>query len=180
MPFWKAHRQLGAKPAVRERVRVRLALDIALEFGLNSRTGRTLELTGSASAGVDAGPPERLVAVARTVLRSSGFTAQLDSDGAPDEASLVRWVRGVLERMRTRGAVEHQWFDRYRDEDGNRWSISGGRPRDEGMPAFPPGRPAPGYPRAGAAPRTPAATPASTPSPGRSPGTRGGRPRPSL
>lgn len=148
-PFWKAPRQMAAKPAVRERVRLRLALDIALEFGLNSRTGRTLELTGSASADVDAGPPERLAGTARSTFRTLGFTPTLDSGGEPDNASLIRWVRGVLERMRTRGAVDHQWFDRYRDDDGNRWSISGGRPRDEGMPAFPPGRPAPGYPRVG-------------------------------
>lgn len=149
MPFWKARRQLAAKPEVRERVRLRLALDVALEFGLNSRTGRTLELTGSASAGVDAGSRERMAVIARTAINSAGFTATLESETGPDDTALVRWVRGVLERMRTRGAIEHRWFERYRDEDGNRWSISGGRPRAEGMPAFPPGRPAPGYPRVG-------------------------------
>ena len=49
-------RRRGAVPAsVRTRVRRRLALDAALEFGLNSRTGRTLELTGAVAVEVDAG-----------------------------------------------------------------------------------------------------------------------------
>src|SRR5207253_1560251 len=70
------------------------------------------------------------------------------SDG-PDDAMLVGWVRGVLDRMRAQGAIDHPWFDRYRAEDGRRWSIWGGRPRGEGMPAFPRDRPAPAYPKVG-------------------------------
>src|SRR5699024_12327150 len=84
---------------------------------------------------------------------------------APTERDLIAWVRGVLERMRTRGAIEHDWFDRFRREDGKRWSIWGGRPRHEGMPAFPRGASAPSYPRVGGAAadshRAPPASPRS-------------------
>ncbi|HEY7813536.1 MAG TPA: helicase-related protein, partial [Nakamurella sp.] len=59
------------------------------------------------------------------------------------------WVVGVLDRMRAQGAVDHAWFDRYRRDDGHRYSIWGGRPRAQGMPAFPRDRPAPGYPTVG-------------------------------
>ncbi|HZL02482.1 MAG TPA: helicase-related protein, partial [Cellulomonas sp.] len=117
-----------------------------------SRTGRTLELTGSVAVEVEAGAPARMAAAARSVL--AGFSVQGTLDGAePDDATLVAWVRGVLERMRTRGAIDHPWFERYRVEDGNRWSVWGGRRKlgAEGMPAFPAGRPAPGYPRVGGA-----------------------------
>ena len=50
LPFWQAPTARAVPAKVLTRVRRRLALDAALEFGLNSRTGRTLELTGSAGA----------------------------------------------------------------------------------------------------------------------------------
>ena len=70
--------------------------------------------------------------------------------GVTDEQR-IGWVRGVLERMRTDGAIEHEWFRTYQREDGRRYSIWGGRPRSDGMPAFPRGRGAPAYPRVGGA-----------------------------
>ena len=42
--------------------------DVALEFGLNARTGRTLELTGSAVAEVDIGSTEAVLRVARRAI----------------------------------------------------------------------------------------------------------------
>uniref|UniRef100_A8M876 Helicase superfamily 1 and 2 ATP-binding n=1 Tax=Salinispora arenicola (strain CNS-205) TaxID=391037 RepID=A8M876_SALAI len=149
-PFWTSKTLRGVPARVMSRIRKRLALDVAMEFGLNSRTGRTLELTGAATVEVDAGPPNRMAAAARTVL--TGFAAQspLGADDAePTDETLVRWVRGVLDRMRVQGAIDHPWFVTFRQEDGNRWSIWGGRPRGEGMPAFPNTRPAPSYPRVG-------------------------------
>ncbi len=147
--FWKSPTLRDETPVV-TRVRKRLALDVALEFGLNSRTGRTLELTGSVAAWVQAGTTARMAGAARTVLRGFSIQNTLGSDNEePDDRELVQWVRGVLDRMRAQGAIDHPWFDKYRQEDGNRWSVWGGRPRADGMPAFPRGRPAPGYPRVG-------------------------------
>jgi ATP-dependent helicase YprA (DUF1998 family) len=145
--FWQAPSARAVPAAVRRRVRLRLALDIALEFGLNSRLGRTLELTGSAAAEVDAGRPERMGAIARAAI--ADFAWQQTTDGPPGDPLLVTWVRGVLDRMRAQGAIAHPWFDTYMHKDGARWPIWGGRPRSQGMPAFPSGRPAPGYPRVG-------------------------------
>lgn len=149
-PFWKSKTVRGVPNRVMSRVRKRLALDVALEFGLNSRTGRTLELTGAATVEVEAGPPTRMAAAARTVLTGFAVQSPLGTDDAePADETLVRWVRGVLDRMRVQGAIDHPWFTIFRQEDGNRWSIWGGRPRGEGMPAFPNTRPAPSYPRVG-------------------------------
>ncbi|MFG1918250.1 DEAD/DEAH box helicase [Micromonospora sp. NPDC048898] len=146
--FWRAKTLRSVPASVRSRVRKRLALDAALEFGLNSRTGRTLELTGSVAVEVEAGLPARMASVARAALQSASWQGTLGSAG-PDDARLVQWVRGVLDRLRAQGAIDHPWFDRYRVEDGRRWSIWGGRPRGEGMPAFPRDRPAPAYPKVG-------------------------------
>lgn len=148
--FWQKPRLRGVSPTVRTRVGRRLLFDAAMEFGLNSRIGRTLELTGSVAAQVDAGPRSRVVAVAGAAMEGYTFPVALDgSAGEPNEATLVAWVSGVLDRLRSQGAIDHPWFDRYRAEDGNRWSVTGGRPRDQGMPAFPFGRPAPAYARVG-------------------------------
>ncbi|MBT8225806.1 MAG: DEAD/DEAH box helicase [Dactylosporangium sp.] len=147
--FWRARTLRSVRASVRSRVHKRLALDAALEFGLNSRTGRTLELTGSVAVEVEAGLPARMAGVARAALHGTSWQATLGSDGGPDDVTLVRWVRGVLDRLRAQGAIDHPWFDRYRAEDGRDWSIWGGRPRGEGMPAFPRDRPRPAYPKVG-------------------------------
>lgn len=138
-----------AKTAVRRR----LAFDLALEFGLHGGLGRTLLRTGSLAAWVDAGPRPRLEAIARGALRSFEGEATLDLpiEESAEDGALARWVRGVLEHVRERGGIAHPWFAKYVHENGARWPVWGGRPRGQGMPAFPPGRETPGYPRVGGA-----------------------------
>lgn len=149
--FWDTPTRRSVPPAVLGRVKNRLLFDASLEFGLQSRVGRTLELTGSIVAEVDAGPPERLAKVARPLLDGFELHTALGDDAAADitDDALVTWVRGTLERMRERGAISHPWLNTYVAEDGNRWKIWGGRNRGNGVPAFPPGRPAPAFPRLG-------------------------------
>lgn len=151
--FWEAESARDVDPAVEERVRQRLLFDLVMEFGLQSRVGRTLELTGSLAAEVSAGAPAKLEAIGRSVLAGFSTATTLDDD-APAEVPadvVVRWVRGVLERLRDRGAIDHEWFRKYLENDGRRWYLWGGRPRGVGMPAFPDGRDAPGFARIGAA-----------------------------
>ncbi|MDO8147512.1 DEAD/DEAH box helicase [Isoptericola sp. b515] len=145
--FWQAETWAKVHHSVRRRVRRRLLLDVLLEHGLRSAVGRTLEATGTVVAEVRA-EPEVLLTAARSTL------AEVDRQGVlkgfePTEAELVAWVRGVLEHMRTRGAIEHEWFQKFREEDGNRWWITGGRRRHEGMPGFGKGSSAPSFPRVG-------------------------------
>ncbi|MDR1213082.1 MAG: DEAD/DEAH box helicase [Propionibacteriaceae bacterium] len=148
-PFWEKATLRSVPAPVRRRVTRRMAFDAALEFGLNSRLGRTLELTGSAAAEVEAGPASRIAQIAREAIDSAGWQSMLAEDDAlqVSDPQLVAWVRGVLDRMRTQGGINHPWLERYQQEDGRRFLIWGGRRRDEGMPAFPKGRPAPAFPR---------------------------------
>lgn len=125
----------------RNLVRQRLLLDVELEFGLRAAVGRTLQSTGTAIAQVD---------VSAAVLRSAATEAIEDAEaqqvlGGIAETRLLAWVRGVLEHLRARGAIEHEWFDKFRREDGNRWWLTGGRRRGEGMPGFGKGSSAPGF-----------------------------------
>ena len=151
-PFWQRDRARDIPARVRTRVRRRLLFDAVLEFGLQSRVGRTLEQTGSAVVEVDAGEPAALARMAREVLDATDVPDTLDNDlDNLADSRLVAWVRGVVERMRTQGAVEHEWFQSFIRHDGNRYFIWGGRPRGQGMPAFPRGRAAPAFPRIGPA-----------------------------
>jgi ATP-dependent helicase YprA (DUF1998 family)/predicted RNA-binding Zn-ribbon protein involved in translation (DUF1610 family) len=149
--FWQMRSQGSIPRIVRSWVSKRLAFDVALEFGLQSHVGRTLERTASASVRVEAGTPQKLATLTRPLLAGFETAAMLDDSGTVSDETLVVWVRGVLERMRTRGAIQHPWLSKYLQQDGNRWQINGGRLRSEGMPAFPPGRPAPAFPRVGGA-----------------------------
>lgn len=154
--FWEAEQARAVDPKVRERVRTRLLFDISLEFGLQSKVGRTLELTGSLAAEVAVGEPAKLETIGRAALSGHSRSEVLGDESERDVTAtvVIRWVRGVLERMRDRGAIEHEWLQKYVESDGKRWFLWGGRPRGSGMPAFPSGRDAPGFPRVGPAPAT--------------------------
>lgn len=152
-PFWRKDRAREVPTVVRTRVRRRLLFDAVLEFGLQSRIGRTLEQTGSVVVEVEAGQPAKLAAIGRAALDKAELQSALDDPSFTDDR-LVAWVRGTLEHLRERGAIEHEWFHRYIKEDGNRYRIWGGRPRSQGMPAFPKGRSAPAFPRVGPALKT--------------------------
>ncbi|BAU99694.1 DEAD/DEAH box helicase [Aurantimicrobium minutum] len=151
-PYWETKTGKPVPAPVLRRVKRRIQFDLAMEFGLQSRLGRTLELTGSAAAQVDAGAKSSLESFGRAAVKDFETAGHLGSDGKVDADVLVHWVRGVLEHMRVRGSIEHEWFNKYLSNNGERWWISGGRPRSVGMPAFPFGRDAPGNPRFGSAP----------------------------
>ncbi|MFD8973670.1 DEAD/DEAH box helicase [Streptomyces sp. NPDC059593] len=115
----------------------RLAFATVMEFGLRSRMGRTLELTRTAAAEVVVAEPGRVMSLARDIHLS--LPGQLlVTGGLPTPERYLAYVRGLLERLRLRGAVHHRWLDTWMKEAGtNRFLISGRRP--EGMPAFPEG-----------------------------------------
>ncbi|WP_326815375.1 DEAD/DEAH box helicase [Streptomyces sp. NBC_01763] len=119
----------------------RLAFATVMEFGLRSRMGRTMELTRTAAAEVAVVNPERVAALARDLHLT--LPGQLVvSQGLPTTDRYLAFVRGLLERIRTRGGVRHRWLDTWIKEAGvNQYLISG--QRAEGMPAFPDGYVAP-------------------------------------
>ncbi|GAA4674545.1 DEAD/DEAH box helicase [Gordonia humi] len=144
--FWKSDATTAARKKASTKVLRRLEFDIDLEFGLQSRLGRTLELTGSAVAEVDLGGEERPVRLGRAALNATEHQLTFE---APDATAITRWVRGTVERVRTRGAIRHPWLRKYIEKDANRRWIWGARPKGEGMAAFPKGRPAPAFPAVG-------------------------------
>ncbi|TFB76849.1 DEAD/DEAH box helicase [Cryobacterium glaciale] len=146
--FWQSAKLSQSKPSTRTRVGRRLLFDALLEFGLSSRVGRTLGMTGSVVAEVEVGSTQKLVTVARSLLDTVEVQAEL-GHSKPTDAQLAAWVRGVLEHLRESGGIQHPWLDKYIQRDGDRYSVWGGRPRSQGMPAFPKGRKAPAFARIG-------------------------------
>ncbi|MFC4529331.1 DEAD/DEAH box helicase [Sphaerisporangium dianthi] len=118
----------------------RLAFATVMELGLRSRQGRTLELTRTAAAEVVLNDPEKVAALARDVHLDMHGMIELAGDDR-----YVAYVRGLLERLRTRGAIKHAWLDRWIAVAGTKRyeAIWGKRP--EGMPAFPKGLSAPTF-----------------------------------
>ncbi|MGS2809905.1 DEAD/DEAH box helicase [Nocardia sp. MW-W600-9] len=145
-PFWQPDTPTALRRKAAKTVARRVQFDIDLEFGLQSRLGRTLELTGSVVAEVDLGSPQRVAQLGTTALERTEHQLAFSE---PDPAAVTQWVRGVAERMRTRGAIAHEWLTTYVERDANRRWVWGGRPRGQGMPAFPKGRPAPAFPAVG-------------------------------
>ncbi|MGO8961272.1 MAG: DEAD/DEAH box helicase [Streptosporangiaceae bacterium] len=128
-----------ARRPLRQRLAARLAFQADLEFGLRSRLGRTLELTGTLTAEVAAD-------LARATEHAREIHANLPEAGMtrPAEDAYQVWLLGILDRLRTQGGICHRWLDGFIRADGNnRWPIWGGRER--GMPAFPRGVAAPAF-----------------------------------
>lgn len=150
-PFWEEGKWTSAqKRKAKERVVRRLRFDAALEFGVYSQVGRTLEMTGTSSAHVDAGTPLLLERIAQEAISAAGWQGSFEEMPADKlRRSQVAWVVGVLEHIRRSGGISHDWLSAYQKGDGQRYHIWGGRQRSEGMPAFPRGRSAPTFPRLG-------------------------------
>lgn len=142
--FWKPDVHPNSRRAAENKAKRRLRFDVDLEFGLQSRTGRTLELTGSVVAEVYLGAAHKAPIIGRRALDKAD-PAQFPLTGVSDTA-LAHWVRGTVERIRTRGGIHHDWLRPYLEKNANRYHVWGGRPRGQGMPAFPKGRPAPAFP----------------------------------
>ncbi|AYD89097.1 DEAD/DEAH box helicase [Actinomyces lilanjuaniae] len=149
-PYWDPEATARRRRTAQDYVRRRLLFDIALEVGLQSTYGRTLEATGSVTVHVSAGRAGALTRLARAALGEDGGE-QLALPGFDDvgDKDLLAWVRGTLEHMRRDGAIDHEWLTRYKHDDGKRLWIWYKRNRRQGQPAFPAGRTAPAFPQVG-------------------------------
>ncbi|MDZ5447076.1 DEAD/DEAH box helicase [Micromonospora sp. 4G57] len=121
-----------------EMLQDRLLFQTQLEFGLRSRLGRTIELTRTAAVDIHIPDPDELIEQLRNAHQRIPGKVMLPAD----RRAYLGYARGLLERMRLRGAIYHSWLDRYLEQAGaRRWPIWGGRPT--GMQAFPSGLAAP-------------------------------------
>lgn len=131
--FWQGPGNNRTFATAAKKIKHRLAFDAIREFGIDSAFGRTLEATGTITVEVDAGSSEALARIAKSAY-DKRFD-QIEGTG-PRPAALVAWVRGILQRLRRRGGIYHQWLEGYIRSGGDGWYVNGGRKRSEGMPGM--------------------------------------------
>ena len=108
----------------------RLRFEADLEFGLRTRVGRTLELSNVAAAHVPLSD-ETLDLIGEDVTNLLGEVPEQVG------ANLEIWARGMVERLRLKGAIASELLDPYAESGGEQWLVWGGRP--DGLPPFVPG-----------------------------------------
>ncbi|MFB6373452.1 MAG: DEAD/DEAH box helicase, partial [Bradymonadaceae bacterium] len=104
-----------------EDLRERLSWETTMEYGLRSRVGRTLELTGCSTAAPD-----------REAMREAADALTLElteEEPVPGAANLEIgevevFLAGLLERLRTRGGIHHPMLRGFVGAGGERFMLS--------------------------------------------------------
>lgn len=121
----------------------RLRLEALNEFGLRSRTGRTLEKSGCAAISFD---QRKLQAVARTLEERCRNEFGVDA-GSVLPGDWIHIVMDLLDLLKRKGAFYDVTFDRFLENDGNKYLLSNKNVRwmpgmyAGGMPMFLSNRP---------------------------------------
>lgn len=113
--YWKGNQYY---PHFLKEFDTRIQWEVFAEFGFNSRIGRTLEKTGASSVYFD---PERL---AQTLELLSGWLQQNDVSGSINSQALLRFTNLVLHRARNRGAIDHVFLKKFREEKLSLWDLN--------------------------------------------------------
>lgn len=95
----------------------RIYWEIISEFGYNANIGRTLEKTASSAAFFSRNDIFSIYPLLEDWFKSNN----LDSI---DSESFQKFLLGILHRMRVRGAVDHEYLDKFRSNDLKMWDLN--------------------------------------------------------
>lgn len=98
---------------------LRVDWEILSEFALTAQLGRTLEKTGASASFFK----RELIAEVHTRMTDWLKENELQRIGE-DETAFIQFVHGLLQRMRTHGAVDHTFFEMYRKEYLNSYALN--------------------------------------------------------
>ena len=98
---------------------LRVDWEILSEFALTAQLGRTLEKTGASASFFK----RDLIAEVHTSMTDWLKENELQRIGE-DETAFIQFVHGLLQRMRTHGAVDHPFFEMYRKEYLNSYALN--------------------------------------------------------
>lgn len=110
-----------------EDVSRRLAWEVWSEYSFRARIGRTLEKTGSSVAGPD---PDRLEAATDKLLPQ--LRNEIEAMRDAGRADVRRFLRGIVQHLKNRGAVYHPELETYVEQSGNAYPLN----RRPHMPSF--------------------------------------------
>jgi len=98
---------------------LRVDWEILSEFGLTAQLGRTLEKTGASASFFK----DDLISEVHTMMTDWLKENAMEHIGE-NESAFIHFVYGILQRMRTRGAVDHPFLEMYRKENLNQWALN--------------------------------------------------------
>lgn len=96
----------------------RMDWEVFAEFGYNSLIGRTLEKTGSSAVHFDRKSIEKVWGIMEPWLESN------EPSGTIEKNSFIKFVILLLHRIRQRGAIEHEYLNKFRTGDLKRWDLN--------------------------------------------------------
>lgn len=98
---------------------LRVDWEILSEFALTAQLGRTLEKTGASASFFRRDVLAEVYAHMVPWLKENAMERI-----AGNESTFIRYVYGILQRMRTHGAVDHPFFEMYRKEYLNQYALN--------------------------------------------------------
>lgn len=104
--------------AFKDEFDLRVDWNICVEFGLNAQLGRTLEKTGASATFFKKDDLVNLWDEIKEWCKNENFNIQEDE--------FLKFVNGILHRMRLRGAVDHPYLDWCRSADMKRFQLNWG------------------------------------------------------
>ncbi len=112
----------GFMAQFREEFEHRVDWEITSEFGLTAQLGRTLEKTGASATYFKTEQIGRVYELMKPWMDENNMTAE-----AEDKMRFCHFVYGILQRMRTHGAVDHVYLEKYRREALTLWALNWNR-----------------------------------------------------
>ena len=112
----------GFMPNFKREFEVRVDWEIASEFGLTAQLGRTLEKTGASASFFKS---ERIEEVYYSMV--DWMNGNNMEQMAGKKGDFCHFVYGILQRMRTHGAVDHPYLVKYREEALTQWALNWNR-----------------------------------------------------
>lgn len=97
---------------------LRLKWELFSEFGFNSLIGRTLEKTGASSVYFDRGKLDQ------AWENMQEWISINDNRNAINRENWLRFTDLVLHRSRSRGAIQHTYLDKYREDKFSLWDLN--------------------------------------------------------
>lgn len=98
---------------------LRVDWEILSEFALTAQLGRTLEKTGASASFFK----QELLSEVHAKMTSWLKDNAMERIGE-NESLFIHFIYGVLQRMRTHGAVDHPYLEKYRKETLNQWALN--------------------------------------------------------
>lgn len=95
----------------------RLFWEIISEFGYNASIGRTLEKTGSSAPSFNSDKLKEAFNLASPWMTSNMMETV-------DEGSFIKFLNGLLHRIRIRGALDHPYLSKFRNRDLKLWDLN--------------------------------------------------------